>query len=170
MAAELPWCLQKKWVRERTFMRVVVTFLFQTNMRQNAIFVLAIEIIGFLVYLVLVKERRSAEVRYFNFHGGFAYRLFAQSFALISFGLSQAYIAKLQERVSWQMQEKEDLLDSVQEGVVVVSNVPSQNTAVDKKERKLLFQNEPAAEILLDHTNQEQSASDSNDSESSVHK
>ena len=68
------------------------------------------------------------------------------------------------------MQEKEDLLDSVQEGVVVVSNVPSQNTAVDEKERKLLFQNEPAAEILLDHTNQEQSASDSNDSESSVHK
>ena len=66
------------------------------------------------------------------------------------------------------MQEKEALLDSVQEGVVVVSNVASQNTELNKKERKILFQNEPASEILLDHTNEEQSASDSNDSESSV--
>jgi len=126
MAAELPWCLYRKWIRSRMPVRVVVTFLFQTNMRENAIFVLAIEIIGSITYLALISDRFDAEnLPLFTNLSAFVGSLFAQSFVLASFGISQAYIAKLLQRVSFQMQEKGDLLNSVQEGVVVVSNLPS---------------------------------------------
>lgn len=50
-----------------------------------------------------------------------------------SFGVSQAHIARLQERVSTQVIEQEVILDSVHEGVVIVANNSAQNTAIDEK-------------------------------------
>ena len=58
-----------------------------------------------------------------------------------SFGVSQAHIARLQERVSTQVIEQEVILDSVREGVVILAKTSTQNTEVDDKEQELLFYN-----------------------------
>jgi len=67
-------------------------------MRENAIFTAVIEIVGVVAYALANDGDTIDEYIWVQATGGL-YAILGQIFVFISFGVTQAFIAKLQERV-----------------------------------------------------------------------